>query len=218
MGFKVTHLSFFKDLIYSEIIGLLNYIEKNEKDIVNNWLNDSKFLYDYYRVSYGGKFEPVTVLKYIYLYSPRKSKSLPKLKLFISLKEMQKLVEKFDPVYELNTSGRHEVFHALKDLHNCTLLDNRDKVWLEALTMNNFLDAYSIGTPNWKVQRGLCNYKIEGEVYTVAFRRIAFRLIVIEAKAKNGIEATVGTINKIQSQVDIVTKCASQKKKLEELV
>lgn len=218
MGFKVTHLVFFKDLIYSEIIVLLNYIEKNEEEITKNWVNDTKFLYDYYRDSYGEEFESFIVLKFIYLYLPRKNKLLPKLKLSISFKEMEELVEEFDLVYELHSSGKHEVFEALKDLHNCTLLDSRDKVWLEALTMNNFLDTYSIGTLSWKSQRGMCHFKVEGEDYTIAFRRIAFRLIIIEAKGKDGVEVTNNIMNSIQSKVDIVTNLAYKNKKMLERV
>ncbi len=203
---RITELNFFKFLKQSDIICLLNYIEDNKQIMEEERITEAKFLFHYFKYRYNNDFEPLTALKYVYMYCPKKYVGLPMLSLSLSVDKMRMHVNKYDYVYAVQELGAHPYFKALEAIKGFRQIKTREEAWLEAITKNFFIDAFRFWQPSWIERRAIFCYDNDGDELVLVLRRISYKIIITEAKSKNGELIDVRTINRLQSMIDLITK------------
>lgn len=201
----ITKLSFFNYIKKKDIITLLKYVEK-QGGIREEWENDTIFLYKYYQQLLGSDFEPVTILQYIYLFVPKKYSKISTITLNGSIQELRAAVIKHEEAYQVHSIGNHYMFEVLEEIEGFNLVKTRSEVWIEALNMQNFLEIYRFWSPSWERMRAVGKFSTPEIIYTMELRRIGSRVIIIEAKEKNGVPVQGKAIMRMQRAINLKLK------------
>lgn len=215
---RITELNFFKFLKQADIVCLINYVEDNRFLLETDSVDEVQFLFEFFQRKYGNEFNPVTVLKYIYMFVPKRRTGLSSLKLTLTIAEMQEFITRYQHFYNVESIGEGALYKEINQLEQFRQIRTRQEVWLEAIETNVFLEAYRFWPPSWKERRAIFSYKNRGMVYLVALRKVGYKLIVSEVKSVNGGTVDILIVNKIQNTIDTVVKQHTKRLALEEVL
>lgn len=215
---RITDFNFFKFLKQSDIVHLINYVEDNRFLIEEEKIDEIKFLYEFFRIKYGEEFNPITVLKYIYMFMPKKYVGLSTLRLSLTQQEMQKYVVRYKEVYDVKIIGEGNLFDDIGELKSFRQIKTRQDVWVEIINTNVFLEAYRFWQPSWVERRAIFSCETKGATFLIALRKVGYKIIVSEVQSVNNSSVDISVVNRIQELVNAATKKSKKSKELERVL